>query len=226
MFPPVIAADAGTIVQGTITVLAILGGIVWLLDRRDAQEATKTLEDRVRAEGTVASRLGDLILYVEPPKLAATGSQVDEFRVWPITAGVRASVEAAGSISVTRGRNLAAKAVGGAIVPGGVFLFGNARDTAHDNRELFLIVEGPNWAHTHAVDPTDGVAARQFMQAINLAAQKLEPLPLVAGPAEPVRAPTGGDTIERLERLTRLKDSGALTPDEFEAQKRAVLHPD
>lgn len=68
--------------------------------------------------------------------------------MWPITVDVRASVEAAGSISVTRGRNLAAKALGGALVPGGVFLFGNAKDTAHDNRELYLIVEGPDWAHT------------------------------------------------------------------------------
>ncbi len=222
---PVLGADTAAIVQGTITLLAIVGGISWLLERRDTQETTRSLQDRIHSAGTVGSRLGDVVLYTKPPKLAVVNQQMGSIRVWPMTASVRASVEAAGSISVTRGRNLAAKAVGGAIVPGGVFLFGNAKDTAHDNRELFLIVEGPDWAHTHAVDPTDGVAARRFMQAINLAAQNLEPPPVDA-PADNPPTPTGEDTIERLERLTKLRDSGTLTPEEFETQKRAVLQPD
>jgi hypothetical protein len=37
-------------------------------------------------------------------------------------------------------------------------------------------------------------------------------------------APSGGDdVIGQLERLTALRDKGALSPDEFEAQKRKVL---
>lgn len=219
---PVLAADTAAIVQGTLTLVVVAGGISWLLDRDDTEKSTNSLEDRVRATGTIAPRLGDLVLYAKPPRLAVVNPQKHTIKVLPITAGVRASVDSAGSISVTRGRNLAAKAVGGAIVPGGVFLFGNSKDTAHDNRELFLIVEGPDWAHTHAINPTEGVAARQFMQAINLAAQKLEPRPA----AVQAHAPTGVDTIERLERLTKLRDSGALTPEEFEAQKRAVLQLD
>jgi type IV secretory pathway protease TraF len=220
---PLIAADTAAIVQGAVTLVAIAGGISWLFQRREDTAKAQALGARVASKGAIASRLGDLVLYVDPPRLAAINAQDQRIKVWQVTAGVRASVEVAGSISVTRGRNLAAKAVGGAVVPGGVFLFGNARETAHDNRELFLIVEGPDWAHTHAVDPSAGVNARRFAQAINLAARKLEPA-ADRRPAPPAKME--GDVIERLERLTTLRDSGALTAEEFETQKRAVLRPD
>jgi hypothetical protein len=35
--------------------------------------------------------------------------------------------------------------------------------------------------------------------------------------------PTGDDTIARLEKLAQLRDSGAITPDEFAAQKARIL---
>lgn len=223
---PVLAADTAAIVQGTITVLAIIGGIGWLLDRRSTKEETNSLETRIRSTGTIAARLADVVLYSKPPRFAVVNRQLGSIRVWPITGGVHASVETAGNISVTRGRDLAAKAVGGALLPGGIFLFGNAKNTAHDNRELYLIVEGPDWAHTQAVDPAAGVATRQFAQALNLAAGKLEAAQPDESSSEADAVPEGDDTIERLERLSNLRDSGALTSDEFEVQKRAVLEPD
>ncbi len=45
--------------------------------------------------------------------------------------------------------------------------------------------------------------------------------PRGAGGAD--RAPSGDDLIDRLERLTALRDAGALTEDEFQAQKRRLL---
>lgn len=215
-----------TLLQVTFTLLAIAGAIFWYTDRRDSKAKATKLEDRVRAKGAVSTRLGNLVLYSEPPQLVVLDPQQASTRGWPITGGITASVETAGSISVTRGRDLAAKAVGGALVPGGVFLFGNAKDTAHDHRELYLIVEGPDWAHTQALDPNAGAEARRFAQAINLASRKRQ-APRPAGhPVETKAAARKTDTIDRLERLAKLRDSGALTPEEFEASKRAVLEPD
>jgi hypothetical protein len=57
----------------------------------------------------------------------------------------------------------------------------------------------------------------------------LDPDALVggAGAAAPERSPPADDTVderlERLERLVRLREQGALTDEEFEAQKRRVL---
>ncbi len=75
-------------------------------------------------------------------------------------------------MSVTRGRNLAAKAIGGALVPGGVFVFGNAKDRVHNHRELYLIIDGPDWAYTLRLNPKSGEAARRFAQNLRLTARQ------------------------------------------------------
>ncbi len=80
--------------------------------------------------------------------------------------------EAAGKVSVTRGRNLSAKAIGGALVPGGVFIFGNAKDRMHDHCELYLIIDGPDWAYTLRLDPNSGEAAHRFAQNVRLTARQ------------------------------------------------------
>ena len=41
-------------------------------------------------------------------------------------------------------------------------------------------------------------------------------------PAAPP-GPTGGPAIERLNALARDRDAGAITPEEFERQKAAIL---
>ena len=41
----------------------------------------------------------------------------------------------------------------------------------------------------------------------------------------PASAPDGDDLLSQLERLTALRDGGALTPEEFEQQKRRLLAP-
>lgn len=76
----------------------------------------------------------------------------------------------------------------------------------------------PKWAYTRRLDPNFGAQARSFAQSINLAARRLSP-----PPASPRPGSEEPDVIERLERLTKLRDAGALTPEEFEAQKQAVL---
>jgi len=44
--------------------------------------------------------------------------------------------------------------------------------------------------------------------------------------AAPAAAPAADDPLERLEKLVRLREAGALTPEEFEQQKAAVLGSD
>jgi hypothetical protein len=47
----------------------------------------------------------------------------------------------------------------------------------------------------------------------------------VAPPPSPPGAPTDDDTVAELERLARLRASGALTDEEFQQAKRRVLGP-
>jgi hypothetical protein len=82
-----------------------------------------------------------------------------EGRHLPLGGDVEATVDTAGNIAVTRGRNLAAKGLGAVATTGaglgplGLLLFGNARHRQVDNRELYLLVEGPNWAYANAFNP-------------------------------------------------------------------------
>jgi hypothetical protein len=198
-----------------LSLLAIIGGVLWWRDRKAERQAEEASERSIQAGGKVTARLGFLVLFDEPPRLRAPSSDYDHGPVeeWKLSSSTSASVEASGNVSTTRGRNLAAKAVGGALVPGGVFVFGNARETVHDHRELYLIVEDNDWAYTRKLDPSFGTQARRFAQAVNIAARKL-------GPAQ---SANGDDPITRLERLAQLRESGALTDAEFETQKNAVL---
>jgi hypothetical protein len=217
--------EGGDVVRGVITLFAILGAVTWVLERRSRGETQQTLKAEIARTGRVESHLGDVMLFTDPPRLGVvtrtvTGDLVHQsgasLEVRPITSDVKASTEAAGNMSVTRGRNLAQKALGTALVPGGAFLFGNAKETQHDFRELYLIVEAADWAITLAVDPDHGVAARQFAQIVNQRAREL-------APAKPPQEHPVGDVLDRLERLTRLRDAGSLSDAEFESQKAAVL---
>jgi hypothetical protein len=83
-------------------------------------------------------------------------------------------VELEGEITTVRGRNLAAKAVGGAATLGvGLFVFGNAKNRDVDNRELFVTVTSRDDVRVLSVPPALGQEARQFAATVNLKAQQL-----------------------------------------------------
>lgn len=67
---------------------------------------------------------------------------------------------------------MGAKAAG-LLVPGGVFLFGNARERAYDLRELYLTIEDPEWHYGGAIHPDLGLQAREFGAALRQAALAL-----------------------------------------------------
>jgi hypothetical protein len=69
---------------------------------------------------------------------------------------------------------------------------------------------------TYEVDATaDPDAARRVLEALQR-----------AGGAEPAGADDAGDRIARLERLAKLRESGALSETEFEAEKARILRGD
>jgi hypothetical protein len=54
--------------------------------------------------------------------------------------------------------------------------------------------------------------------------QGVSPVVSLSAPQEAVREPSGeGVRLERLKTLAALRDSGALTEQEFEAEKRRIL---
>jgi hypothetical protein len=165
-------APVGATIGGLLAVFGLIGAVFWVIDKVRAAEDSRAREQRVRAVGRIRDRLGEAVLYANPPRFGILEPDRVNPRTWPLTPDVTVSVEAAGNASVTRGRNLAAKAIGGALVPGGVFLFGNAKNQVHDHRELYLIIDGPDWAYTLRVDPNSGEAARRFAQNLRLAARQ------------------------------------------------------
>lgn len=137
----------------------------------------------------------------------------------PLTGGeVRATVDTAGNLAVTRGRNLAAKGVGTVFLgPIGLFGMGNAKDRKFDTRELYLMIEGPGFGYAHKLDPNLGDAARKFATRLNGQASGFH--------ATPTQADTGGGVAAQLERLAELRREGLLDEDEFRAAKSRLLDP-
>ena len=60
---------------------------------------------------------------------------------------------------------------------------------------------------------------REAGQEERLASLEQQP----AAAAAPAPAPASGDVVGKLKELKELQDSGALTPDQFEAAKQKVL---
>jgi hypothetical protein len=85
-----------------------------------------------------------------------------------------------------------------------------------DNRELYLLVEGPGWAISVAVDPTRGAEARAFAARINAAAS-------AAAPANDQAPAVSSDIPDQIRKLGELRDAGLLTDAEFDAKKTELL---
>jgi Short C-terminal domain len=95
-----------------------------------------------------------------------------------------------------------------------------AKHVIRDTRQTFLTVEGPHISLAAKLASNSGPtvkAARQFAAAVNQWSQSHPGTPPVSGAGN-------GDTLEQLERLGKLRDSGVLTEDEFVAQKAKLLN--
>lgn len=151
----------------------IIGGV--LIAAKAASALAKRNQDRAPQQAMEAHQDGARViaevwsmrLVADPPRLVTPSG------VFPITADVKASVESSGNITTTRGRNLAAKAAGTALLgPAGALGAGNAKVTAHDLREVYVLVEGRNFAEFVELGGAWEAQARQFVQQVNLAARQ------------------------------------------------------
>jgi hypothetical protein len=89
---------------------------------------------------------------------------------YTIDGQVSAAVETAGSLSTrpTFTRTGAGLLIAGPI--GGLLGFASRKKV--DKRELYLVVEGADWAELVELKPKQGEKARRFAQQINLAARR------------------------------------------------------
>jgi hypothetical protein len=144
--------------------------------------------------------------------------------VYLMDENVQATVETAGSISVSRRPTLTRMAAG-AILPGSALIpgFALAKKETLDSRELYFVLEHPAGAAVIQLQPQYGQAVREVAAAINAAAAQLG-RERQALQDDAQRATTQvADTVALLKDLANLRDNGALTPEEFEEQKARVL---
>jgi Short C-terminal domain len=143
----------------------------------------------------------------------------DQLYQWPMSDEVTATVDTAGNIAATRGRRLGVKA-GATLLLGPLgLLAGGPRDYVTDTRELYLLVEGPDWAYSAEAPPDWGLAARRFAQLVHV-------LSRIRAQAQPPPEPSAEDqagTLTQLKMLGELRDTGVLTPEEFAEQKARIL---
>jgi len=147
---------------------------------------------------------------------------------------VRATVDTAGNIAATRGRNLAAKGAATAVTGAlGALLVGNARVQTIDARMLWLLVEAPKWTFTRPYSPDRQPVVARFAQTINsvasqyLAEEARVPVEnrqnTVAADAQEQYLSGQGDATGRLRDLADLRNDGIITEEDFDREKLRLL---
>lgn len=99
-----------------------------------------------------------------------------------------------------------------------------AKHVIRDTRQSYLTIEGPHVSIAAKLASNSGLvvtSARKFAAAVNQWSQS-HASSTPAGLAAP--AGPSNDTLGQLERLARLRDSGALTEEEFLSQKAKLLN--
>lgn len=161
---------------------------------------------------------------------------------------VHATVETAGQLAESQRPTLTRMAIG-SVLPGTALIPGMAlqKKSVTDYRELFLLIEHPEWARVIAVDPRRGHEIRELAAAINLTARELGKTSTSSGttrsqrggtnkPGSPSESAVGSPSsapqpitptvptlVEQLRQLVELRDAGALTEAEFQVAKAKVL---
>jgi hypothetical protein len=104
---------------------------------------------------------------------------------------------------------------GSALIPG----FALAKKETVDSRELYFILEHPEWGAVIKVHPEFGEVVRTIAVGVNQAARRLA----LVGPDAAPPSPAPRDALDQLHKLGQLRDSGVLTEEEFAAQKAKLL---
>lgn len=94
-----------------------------------------------------------------------------------------------------------------------------------DTREVFLLIEGPRVGIAAPLSSKGHMSqtlAQKFAAKVNELAMSLGEAK-AGQPSSATSRSEQPDVVDRLERLGRLRDSGVLTEEEFQAQKSALL---
>lgn len=137
-----------------------------------------------------------------------------------LSAATAAELHESGSVAAVRGRNLAAKGVGGlllspALGPLGLLFVGNAKTQVIDQRSWYLTLSDPAWNLGVVIDAAYVNHARNLVARLTAAANSLAVVPTQSV-----------DRIGQLERLSALHASGALNDEEFASEKERALGHD
>jgi Short C-terminal domain len=111
--------------------------------------------------------------------------------------GTEVVVDTAGNLAVTRRATLTRMAAGGLLLGplGALLSTGVSKPKRHDVREVYLLIENPQFSSVVPCLPREGPKARQFAAQINTLAKQ-------ASNAEPARQKLIGDLRASLERLS------------------------
>lgn len=143
---------------------------------RDLKNATKAYQKQIKtaerelaqAQRTGQKRLGRY------GTVTAWQHQIQTDRgTFPMNGLVRATVDTAGNLAIDRRSTLTRMAAGG-LVAGRVGLLGGGmlgKKKIHDTRELYLMVEGEEFATVVDCKPDDAARVRQLAASINNAAR-------------------------------------------------------
>jgi hypothetical protein len=186
------------IALGVLLMLAGAAILIRNLVRRHKAVGALTVEERAHydslkaarkelkgAERTYASNVRDgersLKKARTPDQLGSIGGHVlYDVRIktpegtYPLTAEVTATVDNAGALA-TKSRSTLTRMGVGTLVAGPFGLVAGAvakKSSTIDKRELYLLVDGGEWASMAKLNPDDGAKARKFAQAVNVAARK------------------------------------------------------
>lgn len=95
----------------------------------------------------------------------------------PLTPNVTASVDTAGNL-INKSRSTLTRMGAGTVIAGPLGLLAGAvakKNTTVDSRDVFLMVQGEDWADTTNCDPAkEAEKVRKFAQAVNVAAHNVE----------------------------------------------------
>ena len=140
--------------------------------RRVGQAQTALTIAKKAHENLVTSARKQLDQVSKVPLIARAGAiQVFEDRVHtpeglhPLDEHVRAAVDTAGNMAFTRRHTLTRFALLG---PFSIF---TPKATKHDDRELYFLIEHPEWASMVKLNPNAGTGARKAAMATNVAAR-------------------------------------------------------
>jgi hypothetical protein len=122
--------------------------------------------------------------------------------VFVVDGDLEASVETAGGITVTKHPTLTRMAAG-AILPGSALIPGLAfqKTETHDYRELYFVIEHPEWAAMAQVNPGSGATVRAIALALNQLARSIAARDRRSGNISQPENPVAVDRTVVLEQL-------------------------